>query len=612
MNIAKDILQGVSHAIKESFELEVDLDTLILNETKKEFEGDFTFVTFPLVKKLRQSPEQIGTSLGDYLVKNDARFSDFNVIKGFLNLSLSNDYWLTILDQSSIYNSAFNFEKKNQKVLVEFSSPNTNKPLHLGHIRNILLGWSMSEILKYTGVEVLNTQIINDRGIAVCKSMYAWLNFGNNETPESSKIKGDHFVGKYYVAYNNALSEEYANWQESKEAALLFENSDQADKASFFKEYKNDYFNENSVIGKETKEMLKKWEAGDDEVIKLWKKMNDWVYSGFDITYNRMGVSFDTLYYESDTYLLGRDTVNEGLDRDVFYKEDDGSVWIDLEDEGLDKKLVLRSDGTAVYMTQDIGTAMVRYKEHQMDSMIYVVGNEQEYHFQVLFKILAKLGEKYSDRLHHLSYGMVDLPTGRMKSREGTVVDADDLMEEVIAEARANSLERGELDHLTQEELDDIYYKIGLGALKYFILRVNAKKGMTFDPSESLDMQGQTGPYIQNAYVRIQSVLRRVADQEIGDFKTYDTINQSEKELLRHIIQFKATVQEAANNYDPSNLANYAYGLAKLFHKFYHDNSISKAESDSAKAFRIELSKLVAEILKRSMNLLGVQMPQYM
>ena len=481
-------------------------------------------------------------------------------------------------------------------------------------MRNILLGWASSKIYELAGYQVIKTQIVNDRGIAICKSMLAWERFGNGKTPESTGIKSDHFVGDYYVLFETKFKEEYKDWQLSEEGKDVYKSMEEGtEEDTFFKKFKNKYFNDFSVLGKDARELLGKWEAGDAEVISLWKKMNAWVYTGFEESYKRLGVDFDHIYYESITYKYGKSLIEEGLTENIFYKKEDNSIWIDLEKEGLDHKLVLRSDGTSVYMTQDIGTAQKRFEDHGADQMVYVVADEQNYHFKALFAILKRLGESYAEGLHHLSYGMVDLPTGKMKSREGTVVDADDLIDDVISEAKAVAQERGELEEISKEEQDEIYRKIGLAALKYFIIKVNPKKRMTFDPKESVDMQGQTGPYIQNAYVRIRSVLRRIEEEvDMDACLAYNDVQDIEKALLTQLIQFPKVILEAAENFDPSLVANFTYALAKSFHKFYHDIRIIQAETDAAKNFRLILIQQVARMLKKSMYLLGIEMPEKM
>lgn len=642
------IQSGVAKAVKSLYDADVTADSVTISPTRKEFEGDYTVVVFPYTKMARKKPEQIGAELGQYLKEQVAHIADFNVIKGFLNLEVSDSFWSAFLED--IYaNGDFGRQPANgQKVMVEFSSPNTNKPLHLGHIRNILLGWSTSQILDAAGYEVVKVQVVNDRGIAICKSMLAWQRFGEGATPASTAQKSDHFVGHYYVKFEQAFKEEYKAWQAGLEGQQAFaewkadekavkkaekalqekirkasakaerEGSDfdpagyTLEKYFFGTVYKNTYFNQHSPLGTAAKEMLLKWEAGDEEVLALWKKMNGWVYQGFEETYDRLGVEFDKLYYESDTYLLGKDTIQQGLKKEVFYEKEDGSVWIDLTSAKLDHKLVLRSDGTSVYITQDIGTAQERHKDFGVDKMVYVVADEQDYHFQVLFETLKRLGEPYADGLHHLSYGMVDLPSGKMKSREGTVVDADDLMAEVIAEARQNTEDRDTLNDLDQAGRETIIRQIGLAALKFFIIKVQPQKRMVFDPKESVDMQGQTGPYVQNAYVRIQSVLRKGGDQDLKASAGYTTLEGIEKAIANQLYAFPSVIQEAAEQYDPSGVANFCYDLAKQYHRFYHDFSILNAESDAAKAFRLKLSQAVAHTLKTGMALLGIEMPERM
>jgi len=609
------ITSDIQAAVREKYGHELDVNDIILSPTKKEFEGDYTFVVFPLVKVLKFSPAQIAEELGQCIKANSRFVEDYNVVKGFLNLQLNQAFWQQCFEELS--DEKFGQAGRNgKKMMVEFSSPNTNKPLHLGHIRNILLGWSVAQIAETRGYEVVKTQVINDRGIAVCKSMMAWKLFSGGATPESQGIKGDHFVGDYYVKFDKALQKEYAEWQDSGEADAQYDarHKDEESREAFFNRFKNDYFNLYSPIGRETKEMLLKWEEGDEETVALWKKMNNWVYSGFDKTYEALGVHFNSINYESETYLLGKESVHKGLSDGIFYRQEDGSVWVDLEDVGMDKKILLRSDGTSVYMTQDIGTAQMRYEEHAMDSMVYVVGNEQDYHFKVLFEILKRLGEPYADRLYHLSYGMVDLPSGKMKSREGTVVDADDLIKEVIDEARIASKERGAVSHLEAYKQEDIFRKIGLAALKYFIIKVNARKRMVFDPKESVDMQGTTGPYIQNAFVRIQSVLRKASQAEAVDMEGSNIYiyNEAEKELISQMIGFPEVLDEALRQYDPSHIANYAYGLAKSFHRFYHDHVIYDPENPDQSASRLELVKRISLIIEKAMSTLGIEMPDYM
>ncbi|MEZ5048917.1 MAG: arginine--tRNA ligase [Saprospiraceae bacterium] len=595
---------------KEIYGVDIDDSTVIVNQTKPEFEGEFTLVMFPYSKQLSKAPQVIGNEVGTAF-KSKAYIDDFNVVQGFLNLKMSNEFWIEQIHENHLIIE--NTNDSSRKIMVEFASPNTNKPLHLGHIRNILLGWSVSQILEKAGYEVVKTQIINDRGIAICKSMLAWQLYGEGKTPSSTDIKGDHFVGDFYVLFENKFQEEYKNWQNSSEAESLYLDNKKKEESQevYFKGFKNDYFNQYSQLGSQAKQMLLDWESGNESVVSLWKMMNGWVYEGFEETYRRLGVEFDKLYYESDTYLLGKKVVNDGLEVGVFYKNEDGSVWIDLEDAGMDQKIVLRSDGTSVYITQDIGTAMLRYQDYKMDEMVYVVADEQDYHFQVLFETLKRLNQPYANGLHHLNYGMVDLPSGRMKSREGTVVDADDLMNEVIAEAKANTDERGELSELSAIEKTNIVEKIGLGALKYHIIKVNPKKRMIFDPAESLDMHGQTGPYIQNAFVRIQSILRKVEVKNSNDFADYLVLD-IEKELVQLIMDFPFVLQNAAERLDPSEIANYSFNLAKHFHRYYHEVRILKAESESAFNFRILLCQKIAESIEESMKLLGIEMPERM
>lgn len=605
---------GIRAALLSEYDHQIDLEEVALQLTKREFDGDFTLVVFPFTKALRSKPEDIAHKLGSYIVAQLEIVDGYNVVKGFLNFELSANFWKSSLDQIDTNDSLGQFSSKGEKVLVEFSSPNTNKPLHLGHIRNILLGWSTSQVLKAAGYDVINTQIINDRGIAICKSMLAWQKYGEGMTPEKAEVKGDHFVGKYYIEFENRFKKEYSDWQDGANADLVFDSRDKKDldREAFFKSYKNIYFNEDSVIGKAAKAMLLKWEDNDPEIRSLWSQMNGWVYDGFNQTYQDLGVSFDTLYYESDTYMLGKDMIKAGISGGSFYQKDDSSVWVDLTDQGLDNKILLRSDGTSVYMTQDLGTAQKRYDDLGANKMIYVVADEQDYHFQVLFEIMKKVGAPFAEGMFHLSYGMVDLPTGRMKSREGRVVDADDLIEEVIGEVEKAAKERGELEELSVEERQDIYRKIGLSALKFFILKVNPQKRMIFNPEESVDMQGQTGPYIQNAYVRIESVKRRLEQEVDGDISDYTQLDPTECDLMKSLIMYEEEIAKSAQNYDPSGIANFAYELAKKYHKFYHDVRILKAESEVAKSFRLKLSHNVARVLEHSMNLLGIEMPQRM
>lgn len=618
-HISAIIQEQVIQAVQQLYGETVPAMQVQVSGTRKEFVGDYTVVTFPFTKVAKKKPEEIGEDLGNYLVANVEEVKDFNVIKGFLNLVVSDKYWTDFLEQMYDQENYGQHAANGEKVMVEYSSPNTNKPLHLGHIRNILLGWSCYKILQAAGYDTVRVQIVNDRGIAICKSMLAWQKYADGATPESANVKSDHFVGDYYVLFEKKFQEEYHNWQQTEAAKQLFAEKKKADQdeKTFFKDFKNAYFNEYSQLGAEAREMLRKWEAGDAAIVQLWKQMNQWVYQGFDETYAKLGVVFDKYYYESDTYLLGKDIIQDGLSKGSFYKKDDGSVWVDLTDAKLDQKILLRSDGTSVYITQDLGTARLRYEDFGVDRMVYVVADEQNYHFQVLFEILKRLGEPYANGLHHLAYGMVDLPTGKMKSREGTVVDADDLIAEVIGEARENSKERDTLSEVSTAEQEEILRKIGLAALKFFIIKVHPKKRMTFDPKESVDMQGQTGPYVQNAYVRIQSVLRKaeemgIGNAELGKSLEYKALETDEKDLIAQLYEFPGLIQEAAREYDPSVIANYCYTLAKSYHKFYHDYSILKAESEAAVAFRLKLCRAIANTLRFGMDLLGIEMPERM
>jgi arginyl-tRNA synthetase len=614
-----DRLSGLTRIIEANiralYGLEMDGLNVELSPTRKEFSGHYTYVVFPLVRMVRKKPEDIADEIGQSLkTSHPDLFSDFNVIKGFLNLVLSNDWWiqeLSFISSSADYGT---YSRRNEKILVEYCSPNTNKPIHLGHIRNILLGWSAYKILEAYGYDVLRVQIINDRGIAICKSMCAWQLFGDGKTPDSEGRKGDFFVGDYYRMFEQRLAVEYKTWQGTEEAERLFDGrpKKEVNREAFFKSFKNIYFNEYSDLGSAAKKMLRKWEEGDEATMALWNRMNSWVYQGFNETFERLGVTFDHLYYESDTYLLGKEFVVQGLAEGTFYREEDGSVWVDLEDAGLDKKILLRNDGTSVYMTQDLGTAHKRWVDHRTKQMVYVVADEQDYHFQVLFEILKKLNEPYAEGLHHLSYGMVDLPSGRMKSREGTVVDADDLIDEVIGEVRSAADERGELEDLSEDDREVIYRNIGLAALKFFILKVNPQKRMVFNPKESVDIQGQTGPYIQNAYVRIRSIIRKSAGGPDSADAAYTDLDPQEIGLIQSMMQFPEEVEKAAQQFDPSTIANYAYDLARRFHRFYHDIRILNAPSVEARIFRLKLCTSIAQILEKSMNLLGIHMPERM
>ena len=586
-----ELRQILGDKVKEAVDsiFKVTLPTVEFQPTRKDFEGDITVVVFPMLRFVKGNPVQIGTEIE----KNVAEIAKFNVVKGFLNIVIDDNFYLTFFNSiQSIERFGYQEENSKDAVMVEYSSPNTNKPLHLGHIRNNLLGYSVSEILKAAGHKVYKTQIINDRGIHICKSMLAWQKFGNGETPQSSGLKSDHLVGKYYVKFDKAYKAEIVQLiEEGKEKSLA---------------------EKEAPILLEAQEMLRKWESGDTAVVALWKKMNGWVYEGFDTTYKNLGVDFDKLYYESDTYLLGRDVVKEGLSKGVFFKKEDGSVWIDLTDEGLDEKIVLRSDGTAVYMTQDIGTAIQRVTDFSdINGMVYTVGNEQDYHFKVLFLILRKLGYSWAEKLYHLSYGMVDLPSGKMKSREGTVVDADDLIQNMEDTAAEISKELGKLDGYSDDEKSTLYRTIGLGALKYYILKVDPKKRILFNPEESVDFQGNTGPFIQYTYARIQSILRKAGDISSSIDITL-SLHDKEKELLKYIQMFPEKIQEAADNYSPALIANYTYDLVKEFNSFYQQVSILGEADASKRNLRILLSKKVGEVIKDSFRLLGVEVPERM
>ncbi|KAA2218409.1 arginine--tRNA ligase [Maribacter flavus] len=573
----------------------VELISVEFQPTRKDFEGDVTVVVFPMLRQVKGNPVQIGEQIGAYLVKEVAAVAGYNVVKGFLNIVISDRYYLDFFNAVKDKTDFGLVPTSNEAVIVEYSSPNTNKPLHLGHIRNNLLGYSVAEILKASGKKVYKTQIINDRGIHICKSMLAWQRFGNGETPVSSGLKGDKLVGNYYVAFDKAYKAEIGQLVEKG-----------VDKKVAEKE---------APILLEAQKMLQKWEAGDEEVVSLWKQMNGWVYDGFEITYKNLGVDFDTYYYESDTYLLGKDVVAEGLEKGVFYGKEDGSVWIDLTDEGLDEKIVLRSDGTAVYMTQDIGTAIQRVKDYpDVNGMVYTVGNEQDYHFKVLFLILKKLGFSWAEKLYHLSYGMVDLPSGKMKSREGTVVDADDLMENMTQTAEAISKELGKLEGYSEPERAALYKMIGLGALKYYILKVDPKKRILFDPEESVDFQGNTGPFIQYTYARIQSILRKAQETKVESNlpAQISGLHPKEKELLKQVKLFPETIQLAAENYSPALIANYTYDLVKEFNSFYQQVSILGESDEQKKVFRVQLSKKVGDTIKTAFSLLGIEVPERM
>jgi arginyl-tRNA synthetase len=589
--------EKIREAVKSLFGCDVKEDLIQLQDTRKDFKGDLTMVVFPLLRFSKNTPEKTAGMIGDYLVSSFPAIAGYNVIKGFLNLEISNTWWVDYFRNLASTNNLLeeSLVKSPQTILVEYSSPNTNKPLHLGHIRNNLLGFSLFRILSSCGHKVIKTNIVNDRGIHICKSMLAWQKFGNGETPASTGMKGDHLVGKYYVMFDKV----YKQQVEELIASGVPEN-----------DAKN-----NAPVMKEAREMLLKWEAGDKEVVDLWKTMNSWVYAGFHETYSKLGVDFDHIYYESETYKLGKEIVLGALDKKILYQNDDSSIWADLSAEGLDQKLLLRSDGTAVYMTQDLGTAVERHKEYIFDRNIYVVGNEQNYHFQVLRAILKKMGYPWADGLIHFSYGMVELPEGKMKSREGTVVDADDLIEEMHNTAREVSNELGKLQGFTEEEKEEIFRKIGLGALKYYILKVDPKKNMTFNPKESIDFNGNTGPFIQYTYARIQSVFRKAEQMNIkadpGNLQD-NAAGQKEIDLVKILRHFPGIVTEAAREYSPALIANYCYELSKEYNQFYHDFSILGEENPAVRNFRLSLSKLTSDILFKGMWLLGIEMPQRM
>ena len=602
MTIEQKIQQAAAEAVKMLYGFEASEKMLQLQKTRSEFEGNLTLVTFPFVKVAKKAPEAVGAEIGDYLVKESGVVSAYNVVKGFLNLSISDEAWTELL--SAIDADEHYGEKKaddnSPLVMIEYSSPNTNKPLHLGHVRNNLLGWSLAQIMQANGNRVVKTNIVNDRGIHICKSMLAWLKWGNRETPESSGKKGDHLIGDYYVAFDKHYREEVKELKEK-----FVSDGMPADEAE-------EKAKREAPLIVEAHDMLVKWENNDPEVRALWAKMNEWVYAGFDETYKMMGVSFDKIYYESDTYLEGREKVEEGLEKGFFYRREDNSVWADLTAEGLDEKLLLRSDGTSVYMTQDIGTAKLRFQDYPIDKMIYVVGNEQNYHFQVLSILLDKLGFKWGKDLVHFSYGMVELPNGKMKSREGTVVDADDLMAEMIKDARKTSEELGKFADMTDEERSEISRIVGLGALKYFILKVDARKNMLFNPEESIDFNGNTGPFIQYTYARIRSILRKAEEQGLKAEATKVSLAQKEIDLIQKISEYAAAVAQAGKDYSPSGISNYCYELTKQFNQFYHDFSILNAETEEQKKFRLLIAQNVAKTIRNGMTLLGIEVPERM
>jgi arginyl-tRNA synthetase len=587
------IIAATQKAIFELYQEEVAEGVINIQETRKEFEGQATIVVFPITKISKKSPEQTATEIGEYLVANVADITKFNVVKGFLNLSITESYFLKQFNEEILSPDFGVYAPNGKKVMVEYSSPNTNKPLHLGHVRNNLLGYSVSELLKAYGYDVVKVNLVNDRGIHICKSMLAWQKWGNGETPESTGLKGDHLVGKYYVIFDK----EY-----KKEIEALKGEGQTEEEAK-----------KNAPLIKEAQTMLQQWEAGDEEVVSLWKTMNEWVYAGFNVTYKNLGVDFDKFYYESNTYLLGKGTVDEGLAKGVFFKKEDGSVWIDLTADGLDQKLVLRADGTSVYITQDLGTAEMKHDDFNMDESIYVVGNEQDYHFKVLFLILEKLGKSWAKGLYHLSYGMVDLPNGKMKSREGTVVDADELIESMVTTAREKTEELGKTNDFSEADKEELYKNIGLGALKYFLLKVEPKKRLLFNPAESIDFQGNTGPFIQYTHARIKSLLSKSNYQFAAGSDQFSGISDVELEMILQLAKYPAEIAIAAKAYSPASLANYLYELAKLFNKFYHEvPPIVKTEEGETKQFRLNLSKKTADIIHAGMLILGITSPERM
>lgn len=598
MSLEKSIQEIVAGSVAELYQFAIESSNVQIQKTKKEFEGDLTVVTFPFVKAAKKSPEMVGEEIGAFLVSKNPVISGYNVIKGFLNLVINKAYWLETLNNIQKDGSFGVVPEREDSplMMIEYSSPNTNKPLHLGHIRNNLLGFSISEIQKANGWKVVKTNIVNDRGIHICKSMLAWQLFGNGETPASSGLKGDHLVGKYYVIFDKAYKAEIAELMKTHN-----KTEEEAKKAA--------------PLIQQAQEMLRAWEQNDPEVRKLWETMNGWVYEGFDVTYKELGVNFDKIYYESDTYLEGKGKVEEGLDKGVFYRREDGSVWADLTGNGLDEKLLLRADGTSVYMTQDIGTAKLRYDDYNIDKMVYVVGNEQDYHFKVLSILLDKVGFDWGKDLVHFSYGMVELPEGKMKSREGTVVDADDLMAEMKDTARETAMELGKLDGLSDQEIAAIAEMVGLGALKYFILKVDPKKNMTFNPKESIDFNGNTGPFIQYTHARIQSVLRKAADSGIvlkGDVETALAISEKESYLIQMLNEFPQVVKQAGTEFSPALIANYIFDLVKEYNQFYHDYSILREENKDLQYFRLVLSANTAKVIRTGMGLLGISVPDRM
>ncbi|SFB09877.1 arginine--tRNA ligase [Algoriphagus aquimarinus] len=596
MDIQETINQGIQLAFQNIFNHDLPLDQISLAPTRKEFEGTYTFVVFPYLKVSKATPEATANLIGEYLKDNVAEVAGFNVVKGFLNLELNNMIWVDVFQKLFANENVGQLPANGQKVMVEYSSPNTNKPLHLGHLRNNFLGFSVANILEANGYEVIKANLVNDRGIHICKSMVAYQHFGNEETPESSGLKGDHLAGKYYVIFDQKYKEQIAELKDQGQS------EDEAKK--------------NAPLFLEAQDMLRKWEANDEEVVSLWKLMNTWVYAGFEKTYERMGVTFDKYYYESDTYLLGKDIVAEGLEKGVFFKKDNGSVWVDLTAEGLDEKLVLRGDGTSVYITQDMGTADLKYDDFGISKSVYVVGNEQDYHFDVLFKIMRKLGRPYGDGLSHLSYGMVDLPTGKMKSREGTVVDADDLMQEMVDTAAQHTKELGKIDGFNEAQATELYETLGMGALKYFLLKVDPKKRMLFNPQESIEFQGNTGPFIQYSHARIASILRKAdqigVDYKHTDFSTLAHIEESESSLIYLLNDFEKRISQAGLDYSPAILAQYLFDLAKEYNRFYADLPIFLENDPTILAFRVAISSHTAKTLKKGMQLLGIAVPERM
>ena len=585
------IIQAVVTAVQQLYHVQIEAGDISLQETRKEFEGQVTVVTFPFTRFSRKSPEQTGQEIGAYLQQQLPEVAAYNVIKGFLNISLSDGYWLGKLTNEILHANYTQLPPNGKRVMVEYSSPNTNKPLHLGHVRNNLLGYSVAEILKASGYEVIKANLVNDRGIHICKSMLAWQKWGNGESPKSTNEKGDHLVGKYYVLFDKEYKQEIealkAQGQPEEEAK------------------------KNAPLIKQAQQMLQQWEAGKPEIIELWSRMNGWVYEGFEETYKKLGVSFDKYYYESNTYLLGKDIIQEGLEKGVLFQKEDGSVWIDLTADGLDQKLVLRADGTSVYITQDLGTAQLKYDDYRMDESVYVVGNEQDYHFKVLFLILNKLGKNWAKGLYHLSYGMVDLPSGKMKSREGTVVDADDLIADMESTAKQHTEQLGKIDVFNENEKLQLYHTIGMGALKYFLLKVEPKKRLLFNPEESIDFQGHTGPFIQYTHARIKSVLRK-ANADFNRASSVSSIAATERDLIVLLSQYAETVKQAANTYSPAIIANYAYELAKGYNKFYHENSILQADTEEQKHLRLQLSAATARLIAQSLKLMGIEAPERM